>query len=306
MRKTSTVCLLAMLCCLLWGSAFPCIKIGYQMYEIASGDAASQIVFAGVRFFFAGILTLLFGSVMQKRMLVPGKKELPMILQLAGLQTVAQYFFFYLGLAHTSGVKSSIISGANTFFAILIASLCFHMEKLSVKKVAGCLIGFAGVVLINLNGSGLGGGFHWNGELFILLSTLSAAFSSVHIKRCGQKANPVLLSGCQFCVGGLVLFVAGKLMGGELGWHGVPAAMLLLYMAGISSVAYTIWALLLKYNPVSRIGVFGLMNPMFGVLLSAILLKEKGQAFSLQGLISLILVCIGIYIVNREDSSMER
>ena len=99
--------------------------------------------------------------------------------------------------------------------------------------------------------------------------------------------------------------VAGKALGGNLVFSGGKSAVLLLYLAIISSVAFTLWGILLKYNPVSRVTVFGFMNPVFGVMLSALLLKEKGQAFSLTGLTSLILVCIGIYIVNRENPLKE-
>lgn len=67
MQKTAVVWFLAMICCLLWGSAFPCVKIGYDLFRIEASDTASQIVFAGNRFFLAGILALLFGSAMQKR-----------------------------------------------------------------------------------------------------------------------------------------------------------------------------------------------------------------------------------------------
>lgn len=147
--------------------------------------------------------------------------------------------------------------------------------------------------------------FHWNGEFFILVSTVSAACSSAFIKKFSTKANPVLLSGWQFMMGGTVLIVMGKIMGGKLRFEGIAPLFLLLYMACISAVAYTIWSLLLKYNPPSSIAVFGFMNPVFGVMLSALLLKEKGQAFSLAGLTSLVLVCIGIYIVNRENPLKE-
>lgn len=303
MQKTGVVWLLALICCLLWGSAFPCIKIGYRLFEIASADSASQILFAGVRFFMAGVLAILMGSIMQKEILIPKKKEWPLVFKLSIFQTILQYVFFYIGLAHTTGVKSSIIEGANVFIAILVASLIFRQEELTSRKMIGCLIGFAGVVLINLNGSGLDMGFQWNGELFILFSTVAYALSSVFIKKYSAIANPVMLSGWQFCVGGIVMAIIGKCMGGHLEFHGVVSGALLFYMAVISSVAYTLWAILLKYNPVSRVTVFGFMNPVFGVILSALLLNENGQAFSRRGLTALVLVCIGIYIVNRNPSS---
>lgn len=62
MQKTIVVWLGALVCCLLWGSAFPCIKIGYQMMHIASDEVASQILYAGYRFTLAGILTILLGK----------------------------------------------------------------------------------------------------------------------------------------------------------------------------------------------------------------------------------------------------
>lgn len=303
MRKTGVVWFCALICCLLWGSAFPCVKIGYQMFEIGASDSVSQIMFAGIRFFIAGVLTLVFGSILQRKVLVPKKQDVPSILKLSVFQTILQYFFFYIGLAHTTGVKSSIIVAANVFIAILIASLIFHQEELTKQKMVGCLIGFAGVVLINTGSGGLNMQFQWNGELFILLSTVAYALASVFIKRYSVKTDPVLLSGWQFCVGGFVMALAGKILGGRLVFSGGKSALLLLYLAIISSVAFTLWGILLKYNPVSRVTVFGFMNPVFGVILSAVLLKENGQAFSLRGLTSLILVCVGIYLVNRCGSA---
>lgn len=305
MQKTAVVWLLAMVCCLLWGSAFPCVKIGYELFRIDASDTTSQIVFAGTRFFLAGVLALIFGSISQKRLLIPKKTDIPMIGKLALFQTILQYLFFYIGLAHTTGVKSSIIEAANVFIAILIASLIFHQEALTRQKMIGCVIGFAGVVLINLSGGGMDMSFQWNGEFFILLSTLAYALSSVFIKRYSAISDPVLLSGWQFCFGGLVMVLAGRIMGGSLTFYEVGCVPLLLYMALISAVAYSLWAVLLKYNPVSRVTVFGFMNPIFGVILSALLLHENGQAFTLRGVTSLILVCIGIYIVNRSGSEAQ-
>ena len=89
-------------------------------------------------------------------------------------------------------------------------------------------------------------------------------------------------------------------MGGRLTAFTPASVLLLIYMALIAAVAYSLWGILLKHNPVSRISIFGFMNPVIGVLLSAVLLNEKNQAFSIYGLISLVLVCVGIYIVNRQ------
>ena len=297
MQKTIVVWLGALLCCALWGSAFPCIKIGYRMFDITSADVAAQILFAGCRFTLAGILALLIGSVMNRRLLIPKRESYGKILRLSMLQTVAQYLFFYVGLANTTGVKASIIEGVNVFIAILVAGLLFHQEKITAKKMIGCAVGFAGVVLVNLSGTGVDFQFSFLGEGFIFLSTIAYAFSSVYLKRYSQEENPVVLSGWQFVIGGLIMIGCGLVAGGRLAmWTGGGVAMLV-YLAMISAVAYSLWGILLKYNPVSRVAVFGFMNPVFGVILSALLLNETGSLGSMS-LAALVLVCMGIYVVN--------
>lgn len=297
MQRTAVVWLGAMLCCILWGSAFPCIKIGYELFHIPSSDTAAQILFAGCRFTLAGIMTILIGSILAKQILYPRKQSISRVLRLSLLQTVLQYLFFYVGLAHTSGVKASIIEAVHVFAAILVASLIFHQERLTRPKILGCIIGFLGVILVNLTGVNLQ--FHFQGEGFIFLSTIAYAFSSVFMKRYSADDPPVMLSGYQFLLGGIIMIAAGWLMGGRLHTATASGSLLLLYLSGVSAVAYSIWGILLKYNPVSRVTVFGFMNPVCGVILSAALLHERNQAGGLVTFISLVLVCIGIYIVNR-------
>lgn len=298
MRKTAVVWLGAMFCCLLWGSAFPCIKIGYQLFQIDASDTASQILFAGWRFTLAGILAVIFGSVLAKQILYPAKEAVSKVLCLSLFQTVLQYIFFYIGLAHASGVKASIIGAFNVFAAILVASLIFRQEKLTAGKIFGCAVGFAGVVLINLSGVNMQ--FHMNGEGFILLSAIAYAFSSVFLKKFSVRHNPVMLSGYQFIFGGIIMIIIGIAMGGGVTQITVSGMLLLTYLAFVSAAAYSVWGLLLKYNPVSKVAVFGFMNPVFGVILSALLLHEGQQAGGAASVIALALVCIGIYIVNRD------
>lgn len=299
MQKTIVVWLGALLCCALWGSAFPCIKIGYQLFGIDSSETATQILFAGCRFTLAGVLALLIGSLLNRKFLIPKKTSYVKVLKLSMLQTVAQYIFFYVGLANTTGVKASIIEAVNVFVAIFIASLCFHQEEINRRKMLGSLIGFIGVILVNLSGKQLSIELSVMGEGFILLSTVAYAFSSVLIKRYATEENPVCLSAYQFIVGGILMVICGLLFGGRIIEVSSAALAMLIYLAMISAVAYSVWGILLKYNPVSKVAVFGFMNPVFGVILSAMFLNEY-QSLGVTSMVSLVLVCIGIYIVNRE------
>ncbi len=295
LNKTITVAILATVCCFLWGSAFPCIKIGYKLFEINGSDTPSQILFAGIRFFLAGILVVIIGSISTRSILIPKKSEIKSIVKLSIFQTILQYLFFYIALANTSGVKASVIEASNVFFAIIVSSLFFKLEKFTAQKLIGCIIGFAGVVLINLEGFTLN--FNLKGDGCVLLSTIAYAISSVLIKKYSQTTSPVLLSGWQFLTGGAVIMIAGFAIGGRLTTVSTKAILIILYLAFISAVAYSLWSILLKHNDVSRVAVFGFMNPVFGVLLSAWWLGEKSASFLISAL-ALTLACAGIFIVN--------
>lgn len=289
-----------MVCCFLWGSAFPCIKIGYRLFDIKSGESASQILFAGLRFALAGIIVIIVFSVMRKSFVKPSAPK--KIFTLSFFQTIGQYVPFYIGLAHTTGVKSSIINGTGVFLTILVSCLIFHQEKLTKRKIWGSVLGFIGVLIINVSGKTLDLSVHFLGEGLIVLSAFISAFSSAFIKKFSKTTDVVMLSGYQFFAGGIIMIVCGILMGGRLNQVSVPAVMLLLYMAFISAAAYTIWSILLKHNDVSKVSVYKFMNPLFGALLSFILLGEENLLGG-KTLIALVLVCAGIYVVNMKDKS---
>ena len=296
-RKTPVVLFGALIFCFLWGSAFPCIKIGYNFFGISSDQTGTQILFGGIRFVLAGLLALTIGSLMEKKILVPKKENWLRVLKLSSLQTVGQYVLFYIGLAHTSGVRSSIVEGSNVFVAILVASLIFRQEKLTKEKIIGSILGFSGVVLVSISGKGLGDGNFWSGDLLVFLSTLCYAFSSVYLKKYSKQENPIVLSGWQFVIGGVIMSIVGFVMGGRLTQISGKGIASLGYLAFISAVAYSLWGLLLKYNPISKVAVFGFMNPVFGVILSSVFLQE-GSVLGWMSVVALVLICAGIFIVN--------
>lgn len=299
--KTPVICLLASLCCALWGSAFPFVKIGYRLLQIPSDAMETQILFAGSRFALAGLFTIIIGSILSKKILIPRKKSWGNILILSLFQTILQYVFFYIGISNTTGVKASIINGMNVFASLLVASLIFHIEKLTRKKVIGCVIGFIGVILVNVNKGDMDTNIRLMGEGFIVLSVIAYAFSSVLLKIYSKEENAILLSGYQFVIGGISMMGIGSFMGGRIENYNVKSFTILIYLALVSAIAYSLWAVLLKFNPVSKVTIYGFMIPIFGVIMSTILLNEQ-KFLGFECLIALILVSVGILIVNRDKS----
>ena len=296
----AAVFFIAFFCCFLWGSASPAIKIGYELFTIGAGDLASRFVFAGVRFFLAGMMVIAFGSAQQRRFLHPSGNSWKYVFVLMTFQTILQYIFFYTALAHTSGVRGSVINAAGTFFSLFLAAFVFRFEKLTAAKVTGSIAGFLGVLLIVTAGASSGGAVSFAGEGCMVIAAFANAVAGCYIKKFSAKENPVTLSGWQFFCGGIVLMLAGLALGGRLRPTGAGAFLLLLYMGFISAGAYTLWGILLKYNDVSRITILGFMNPVLGVLLSALFLGEGKEAFSIRVFCALVLVSIGIILSGKK------
>ena len=298
-QKNGVAALLALMCCFLWGSAFPCIKIGYRLFHIASQATADILLFAGTRFFFGGVLVLIAGSILQRRPLLPKKGDWRAIFPVACCQTFLQYSLFYLGLAYTTASRSSILNGSVAFFSLLITTLIFHQESLTGRKILGCVIGFLGILVMNLGQGAAPGGRYLLGDMLILASGIATAAASSLVKHFSARTDPTLLSGWQFAWGGASLAVVGLLFGGRLHFTSAGCFWILLWLAFVSAMAYTVWSVLLKYHPVSRISVFMCTTPIFGVVLTALLLGETREAFRIQSLAALVLVCLGVYILHR-------
>ena len=289
-RRSAVILIFAVLCTLLWGSAYPGVKIGYDLFHIPNDDVWGQLLFAGSRFSLAGLLVL------------PRREALPAILLLGFVQTTLEYVFFYIGLSHTTGVKGSILNATETFLAVILAHFVYSNDKLTRPKVLGCAVGFAGVVVINWGG-GMDAHFTLTGEGFIMLAAASFAVGSLISKWAASLEDSMLVTGWQLLFGGALLAAAGLMGGARLTIPSPQALGLLLYLAALSAVAFTLWTLLIKYNPVSKISIYNFLTPVFGVLLSGIFLHES--FLSVKNLSALILVCIGITLVNKAGEQPE-
>ena len=296
LQNKGVVFALATFCCLLWGSAYPGVKIGYSLFNIQTTGA--QVLFAGYRFTLAGILTLIMTSVFYRKWIIPRKNELKGMITLGLVQTTLQYIFFYVGLANTSGVKGAIINASSTFFAILFAHILLKNEKMTQAKVLGCVLGMIGVLIIQVSGPKIDSSFSLMGDGFLFLACIASALGIVLTRIFTKKCDSMILTAYQLIIGGVVLVIVGLTMGGEITQITIQGILLLLYLAFLSAVAFTIWAVLLKHNPIGIIAIYAFMIPVFGVVLSGIFLEE--QFLTLHILLALVSVSIGIWIVNKK------
>ena len=284
---------LAIFCTLLWGTAFPFIKLGYAAFDVAENDAGAMLLFAGCRFFLAGLMVLPVLAFGRNRLL-PKKGDFLPIAVLGLVMTAAQYFFTYIGLGYTSGANTSIITACASFFTVIGAAVFFRGDRLTVLKILGSAVGFGGVLVMNRGAAVTTATLFGDG--LILLSTVCSAAGNLLSKKIAAGRNPLLVTAWQLMLGGALLIIAGLCFGGGLDFSKLTGVWILIWLAFVSAAAFSIWTALLKYHSASRISVFSLLIPVFGTALSGLLLGES--VFRIETLLALLLIAAGIVMVN--------
>ena len=283
----------------MWGSAFPVLKISYGELKFTSGDVLGRIALGGIRFFLASLLLLFFTAFVAKESLRLNKKHLTRLFILGLVQTGLMYILFYNGVANTTGIKSSIIQGLETFFTIILAHFIYKNDKINKSKAIGILFGFTGIILTNWSGD-FSGGFTLYGEGFLMISSLIGALCAIYVKRLSREISPLLITSFQMLFGSLLMLGIGGSRIGELLGRLTPLATgLLLYSSLLSAVSFALWFTLLKYNKAGEISVYRFIIPVSGAVLSAIFIPS--ETFTLNIVISVVLVALGIGVVNRKS-----
>lgn len=304
-QRSAAVAILATLCVLFWGSAASFIKVGYGAMKLDQTHIPSLLLFAGIRFCVTGSAIVLIFSLLEKRFLRPvNLLEWKRIGILMLFETFMQYVPYYIGLTRTSGTVAAVIHGCNGFTTILVAVILFRSEKMTLRKAIGCLFGICAVLMMNFSGLRQGVHMTFFGEGFLVLAQMGYVIGVNLTKVYGKDSDPIMLTGWQFIIGGLLLASVGYGSGGSLVLNNLPAVGVLSYLSIFGAITYAVWCILLKYNDVSRIAVYNFLTPLFGILCSVIMLKEMDQALRPETFGALVLTFLGIRISSgkRKDN----
>lgn len=290
--------LLAILCALGWSLAYPFIKLGYGELQIDSADLGSKILFAGIRFFAAGLLVLAFSAV-QKRKLAVTRKEVPWLTLFALVNTALHYLFSYIGLSYIPSARSTILDSMGSFFLIILSGLFLEDDTFSVKKIAGCLLGFCGILTISITPrGGLFSGISFLGDGMILLNACCAAGGGILTRFISKKMDMMTATGYGMSAGGLMLLLVGLMVGVRQPWNlSLWGVTILFVLVLISAVCFGIYNMLLANHPISKVAIYNSLIPVFGVMFSSLLLREP---FSWQYILAAGLTAAGVYVVNRK------
>lgn len=281
----------AIICTALWGSAYPVIKYSYAQLNITS--VADKLAFAGARFLIAGLMVFIAAWIARKKPPTIHRRLIGGAILYGVVQTGLMYILNYIGVANTSATKTSILTAASAFFAVIFAPVFFKGERLTALKVLGVVLGFSGIIAVNT--SGLDGGITFTGEGLVLIAALLNTAGSFIGKRI-SGGRIFEMTAYQLTVGAILILLVALPMGGAFIFS-LQSLLLTLYLAFVSAAAFSLWTALLTCHDAGKILVFNLLIPVFGAIWSFLILGER-QIFDPMYLVSIGLITIGIFFVN--------
>lgn len=287
---------IAIFCSVLWGSAFPVLKISYEELKMTADNPIAQMVFAGIRFLVAGLMILIFLLFTNRKYVFVKRSQIPVLILLGLMQTSIEYYFFYNGLAKVSGMQGAILSSSGTFLTVVLAHFLYKNDRIDSKKAIGIIAGFAGIIVVNW-GEAFHFSFQWTGEGFMILSGLVSAIATILAKNLAVEIHPFTLTGWQLTIGSLVLLLIGlPQYSDDMITFTSFGLGLLFYSSLLSAIAFALWYSILKYNKAGEISIYKFIIPVSGALLSAMFIP--GESLNMFILVALALVAVGIVSIN--------
>ena len=285
----------------LWGWAYPLIKLGFVEFNITTEMTGSKMLFAGIRFFISGIIILSVAHIANRSFKLKERAKANILwsclflLAFTLLNTTLHYACFYIGLSHSQGSRAAILNSLSVFVLVILACTFFKSDKLTLRKVAGCTIGFAGILSLNLGG-GDSGAFTLLGDGMIILNALCGACAGLMTRGVGQRVDVFVGTGLSLGIGGALLVIPGLLMGGTLPHVTFLGLLYLLMLIGISTIGFTLYNKLLTCNPIGKIAIWNSLIPVVGAVTSCLCLYEP---FEWKYAAAATLTTAGIYIINK-------
>jgi len=276
---------------LLWGSLFPMVKLGFSVYGVKS--TADILLFAGIRFVICGGVISVFAAITDRGSYRPvGGSILPILLS-GVFAIILHYGFTYLGLELTDSSKTALIKQSGALFYVCFSFLFIKEDKPTLKKTVASIIGFLGIVALNISSEG----FSFSvGDVLILCASFCTVFSNVISKKVFEKVSPITSTGISQLFGGAVLLAVGLIMGGRVTFSLTPSLLIMAYICLASIVSYCIWFGIVKNGELSKLFIIKFAEPIFACIFGALILGES--IFKIQYLVAFLLISGGIVLSN--------
>ncbi|MFD0682804.1 MULTISPECIES: DMT family transporter [unclassified Paenibacillus] len=269
----------------LMGSSFVVGKIGVSYI--------SPLLLAGLRFFMAGALMAVFvRKYTHPHLLADWIK----IIVIGLFQTVGVMGCIFVSLRTITAGESSILTFMNPLFVVILSTIFIGIKYKPVQWL-GVVLGCIGMIILGL--------LQWsNGTIIGLIGGLCWAIATLLIKKFNLACSVWVLTAYQMLFGGLILTMASFFMENIRLTVNFISVSSLVYLVLFGSIAqFALWFYLLSIGDSTKTSAFLFLAPFFGVLFGYLFLDEPLHK---EIAVGAILVCIGIFLVNRSYSKSDK
>jgi drug/metabolite transporter (DMT)-like permease len=284
--------LVLVLLSLLWGGNMVSIKI--------SNLGIPPVLAAAIRSVAASFLLWLYARAHSQQVFLRGKDMGHGIA--IGVLFGVEFLLLYFGIYYTDASRAIIFLYTHPLWVALGAHFLLSQERLNWIKSVGLCLAFAGLISVFASRSTSLGPLHFVGDLMEVGAGVLWAATTLYIKRFiwerpithFQTLFSQLFFSIPILVGGSLLLEYGK----SVTLSFLVASAIAYQIFVIAFFSYLVWFWMIHRYPVSRLAAFTFLAPLFGVILSGILLKEH---LTFQLCVGFVLVSVGIYLVNRPE-----
>jgi drug/metabolite transporter (DMT)-like permease len=276
---------------LIWGSSFLWIKIGVE--------SITPMMLVTLRVSF-GLLALLVVMAVQRQAFPRDRVTIMKFVFMGIFNTVFPFLLITWGETQIDSSLASILNAATPLFVIIIAHFWLHDEKITLARLGGLLIGFAGVVVLVLQNLSPDSGRNdiW-GELAVLLATVSYAVALVFSRRHLRNTKPVIQSTMILVVASALMWTIMPVADRPIVFPATPVTWIAVIWLGVLGlcVAYLLFFYLNNVWGPTRASLVTYVFPVVGMVLGIVFLSEP---LTWNMIIGSILVVSGIVVVNRK------
>jgi len=293
----------ALIACLLWSTAYACIKLGLQ-YD-------TPLHFAGIRFIISGLMILPF-TVKPAVYLKMIRENWKVVILVMGLQTLINYSLFYFGLDLVPGALGAVIVGSQPLVTAVVASMMHEEDKLTRPKIITIIFGISGVILISAGRQvfRLGSAAEFLGVIMILGANIATATSNVVVSLKSKGMNPLVLSSASLGIGGLILYLVSIPVEGTMQINKPLVYWFdLLWLSFMSAFAFSLWFKLLQRPgvKVSELNLWKFIIPVVGAVLSWLLVPgENPEWLTITGMIIITASLVLFYFNTTKSNSYSK
>ena len=295
--------LLAIIACLLWGSAVVGAKVGFEYVP--------PVLLSGIRFTLAGLLLLPLLLYKREPLGKTLKEHWVFMSLFAFMQTFVQYGLFFMGLNIVPGAIAAIVIGAGPLVITVMAHYCMPNDRITLRKMSAILLALVGVVFISATkggATGEEGGQFYLGLTYLLISIFIGGYTNIAVAKYKATLSPIFLTAYANFSGGVALILAGLMVEEVPDVQTLPLRFYVawVWLAIIPAAGFSIWYSLLQRPgvKVSDLNIWKFIIPVTGCLLSWGFLP--GESPTTVSVIGVLLITLSLFLNQMPASTAKK